>query len=277
MRIGTGIFGAAAIAFGIMGLASGNFASIWQPVPTDLPFYRLAAYLFAVLSIIGGIAINSDQFSRVGGWLLAGLFAAVCIPWLIRVAQFPGMIGTWIGFAEQTALVLAALVVASDGKAREGAALRWARLPITLFGICAVIFGLGHFLAPAETAAMVPAWIIPGRLFWALATGAFHVAAGLALISGISALLAARLLGVMMLLFGAFVWLPQLVASPQNHLIWAGNIITVALAGASFVIADAIARRANSKPLETNDIDTSRPIQIDTSAKATNRNLAEEA
>ncbi len=275
MRIGIGIFGAAAIAFGIMGLASGDFASVWQPVPTDLPFYRPAAYLFAVLSIIGGIAINSDRFSRAGGWLLAGLFAAVCIPWLIRVVLFPAMIGTWIGFAEQAALVLAALVVASEGKAREGGDGRWSRLLISLFGFCAVIFGLGHFLAPAETAAMVPTWIIPGQLFWALATGAFHVSAGLALISGISALLAARLLGAMMLLFGALVWLPQLAASPQNHLFWAGNIITVALAGASFVIADAIARRANSKSPETRDFAAPRPI--DTSAEARSGNLVEEA
>jgi hypothetical protein len=47
----------------------------------------------------------------------------------------------------------------------------------------------------------------------------------------------------MMLGFGALVWAPALFAKPGDHITWAGNAITLALAGAAWVIADSISGR----------------------------------
>lgn len=94
---------------------------------------------------------------------------------------------------------------------------------------------------------MVPAWLPPGTHFWAYLTGGCHVLAGLALLSGIQALLAARLLVAMFLGFGLLVWLPQLFAAPGTHLAWAGNAINFALAGAAWAVASMLARAASAK------------------------------
>lgn len=111
-----------------------------------------------------------------------------------------------------------------------------------VFGLCLLAFGTAHFLYPAETAALVPKWLPPGPKAWALITGACHVAAGLALLSGVRALLAARLLTAMFVGFGLLVWLPQLFAHPEVHMSWAGNAINLALIGAAWVTADSVAR-----------------------------------
>jgi uncharacterized membrane protein YphA (DoxX/SURF4 family) len=110
------------------------------------------------------------------------------------------------------------------------------------FGLCLLAFGTAHFLYARETAAMVPAWIPPGTRFWALITGGCHLLAGLALLSGIQARLAARLLTAMFVGFGLLVWLPQLFATPHAHMAWAGNAINFALVGAAWAVADSIAR-----------------------------------
>jgi uncharacterized membrane protein YphA (DoxX/SURF4 family) len=87
---------------------------------------------------------------------------------------------------------------------------------------------------------MVPRWILPGQQFWAWATGAFHLLAGIAIVTGVQAALACRLLTAMMLGFGALVWAPALFAKPGDYITWAGNAINLALAGAAWVIADSI-------------------------------------
>jgi hypothetical protein len=65
-------------------------------------------------------------------------------------------------------------------------------------------------------------------------------AAAIAISTKLQAALASRLLTAMMLGFGAFVWAPALFAKPGDHITWAGSAITLALAGAAWVIADSI-------------------------------------
>ncbi len=119
-------------------------------------------------------------------------------------------------------------------------ASRTARIGRVLFGMCVVTFGLAHFLALSETASMVPAWLPPGQRFWAMATATAHLLAGIAIVSGILASLAARLLTAMIFGFGALVWAPSLWAHPGEHMVWAGNAINLALMGAAWVVADSI-------------------------------------
>jgi hypothetical protein len=49
---------------------------------------------------------------------------------------------------------------------------------------------------------MVPKWIPPGQHFWAVATGVAFLLASAAILSGVLAVLAARLLTVMQLKLG---------------------------------------------------------------------------
>jgi uncharacterized membrane protein YphA (DoxX/SURF4 family) len=106
---------------------------------------------------------------------------------------------------------------------------------------------VAHLIYVKETAAMVPNWLPPNPKFWAVATGGAHLAAGLALLSGIAALPAARLATVMFVGIGLLVWLPRLVAQPAMHMVWSGNGVNLALVGGVWVVADAIRKFASSR------------------------------
>lgn len=81
------------------------------------------------------------------------------------------------------------------------------------------------------------------RQLWAVATGGFDLLAATAILSGILAVLASRLLTAMIIGFGALVWAPALFASPRSHIVWAGNAINLALIAAAWVVTDWIASR----------------------------------
>jgi uncharacterized membrane protein YphA (DoxX/SURF4 family) len=148
--------------------------------------------------------------------------------------------------AQSDAVVSAAGVEVMPGgvaAGRRGESPRHAlmsRVAMIFTGVCLLMFGVAHFLYLDFTASMVPAWLPPGQKFWALLTGAAHLAAGIALLSGIKARLAAILLTVMFATFSLLVHLPALVADPHSHLNWVINAINLALTGAAWTIATAL-------------------------------------
>ena len=72
---------------------------------------------------------------------------------------------------------------------------------------------------------MIPKWIPLGGTFWAVLTGIAFALAGLAMISGVLEILAARLLGAMLLVFSVLALAPLIFASPRNHVSWGANAI----------------------------------------------------
>jgi uncharacterized membrane protein YphA (DoxX/SURF4 family) len=240
-NLGIHVYGLAAVALGITGLVWGDFATVWQPVPADTPHRTALAYIVAVCLLAGGLAVQRRQTAQAGVSVLTILYLISALLWLPRVIGFPQMIGTWLGFAEEFALVAAGVVAYASLEPPESP---WAGKTIWiarfLFGLCPVVFGVAHFMALKETMSMVPKWIPPAVRFWAIATGVGHVLAGVAIITGIMAGVASRLFTAMLLTFGALVWLPSLFGPPDAHLMWSGNAINLALAGAAWVISDSI-------------------------------------
>jgi uncharacterized membrane protein YphA (DoxX/SURF4 family) len=237
------VYGLAGIALGVIGLVWRDFAAVWQPIENlgASAHRELIACIFAVGLLVAGAATVWRKAARVGLLTLATLHFISALGWVPRVMGIASILGVWIGLFEQLSLVAAGIVVYAS--LAPGAAVwktRTIRLGCLLFGICAVSFAFGHFTAIADTAGMVPKWIPPSPLFWAWATGAFHLLAGVAILSGVQAPWAARLLTAMMLGFGVLVWVPMLLAKPDSHFIWAGNAITLALAGAAWVVADGL-------------------------------------
>ncbi|MGI8961444.1 MAG: hypothetical protein ACR2IV_17120 [Bryobacteraceae bacterium] len=176
--------------------------------------------------------------------VLAILYFIFALLWLPRVVAYPWIFGTWGGVFEQLSLVAAAVVVYAFLESPDSAlAPRIGQIGRVVYGICVVSFALNHFCAITETANMVPRWIPPGQHFWAVVTGVAHLLAAIAILSGVLAVLASRLLTLMLILFGALVWMPGLFVHPGEHMVWAGNAINLAMAGAAWVIADWIASR----------------------------------
>jgi uncharacterized membrane protein YphA (DoxX/SURF4 family) len=91
------------------------------------------------------------------------------------------------------------------------------------------------------TAPLVPKWLPPTQEFWAYATGVGHIAAGVAILTGVRARLAAILLTAMYASFTVLVHVPMLLADP-SHWNWSENALNLALIGAAWVVADSLAR-----------------------------------
>lgn len=243
IKFGVRAYGIGAIALGLVGLVWGDFAAVWQPVPADWPARTALAYLWAGLFVAGGVLLQVRRTARAGALLVAALFIPFALLWAKRVIGFPQIFGTWSGFCEQLTLILGGVAAWLACHAMtDPAERRLARTVRLLFGLCLLAFGGAHFLYVRETAAMVPAWLPPGTSFWAYATGACHALAGLALLSGIQALLAARLVTAMFAGFGLLVWLPQLFTAPHEHMAWAGNAINLTLTAAAWAVAEMIGR-----------------------------------
>ena len=116
-----------------------------------------------------------------------------------------------------------------------------------IFGVCLILFALAHVFYLKPTADFVPAWLPPNQMFWAYATAAGHFLAGVAILSGIAARLAARLLTGMFVVFGALVHAPTLFADPHTHFNWAANAMNFALIASAWVIAASTNMAGNRK------------------------------
>lgn len=236
-KTGVHVYSAAAIALGLVGLVWGDFADVWQPVPTGFPHRTLLAYLAACCFVACGAALEWPRTAKASVAALMALYLGAGLLWLPRIVAYPKIYGTWAGFFEQFSVTAGGLVLLGElcGGVRGA---RMSRIGTVLFGLCALSFGLAHFTAIPQTAAMVPAWIPPGQMFWAWATGVFHLLAGIAIVTGVQARLAAHLLTAMLVGFALLVWLPTLWTEPHAHFSWAGNAVNLSLTGAAWVAAD---------------------------------------
>lgn len=248
ITIGRRVYGLGAIGLGIVGLVFGAVSPDWLPVPPHLPAYHVLAYGCAALLIVGGAAVNAPprahRGAAVGGLVLAALFAALMVVFeLPQALARPADWGGWQAVAESTAMALGgvlAYALAPGTGALRAASL--ARLARWAFGACLLVFGVSHFLYARFTASMVPAWLPPSQLFWAWATGVAQLAAGVAMLSGVRARLAAILLTVMYAIFGLLVHLPSVVAAPSSLDNWTENAINFILMGAAWTLADSLAK-----------------------------------
>jgi uncharacterized membrane protein YphA (DoxX/SURF4 family) len=235
MNYHTMLYALGAILLGAVGLYFHDFAMQWQPVPAGVPWRTLLAYLSGLLLIIGGAAILTRKGERGGALLLAAFYGF----WVV-VLHLPNAIagwqhiGAWNAVAEIVVLTMGgvALFSASAG-AMRGTLAKVARL---LTGVSAIVFGCAHFNYIAFTASMVPAWIPPNQTFWAWATGAGHLAAGLALVSGVRPRLAATLLAAMMASFVVLLHIPRVIGAPGQHVEWIMLAVSSSLAGAVWLV-----------------------------------------
>ena len=234
MGWGQRVFGVGLIALGAVTLAIGEAAG----------FTALKAAGPAVL-LAAGVAL---QWPRTATWAAAAVAAYELVvvmglengPVIVRHA---GEYLNYYGAAEPVALAAGALVIFAHGAPLPAAAARrLIRACQIAFGACAIYFGGSHFVAMGITAPLAPKWLPPSQEFWGYATGVFHIAGGLALISGVQARLAAILLTVMYAAFTPLVHIPMFLANHHSHRNWMENAMNIALTGVAWVIADALSR-----------------------------------
>src|SRR5450432_66724 len=105
----------------------------------------------------------------------------------------PLSVGRWLGFSEALASLIGAWLLIAMLRGQSGSTA----LAQRVFGLACIVFGLSHFVYGEFTASMIPGWL-PAHLILAYLTGAGHMAAGVALVTGAMPRLAATLEALML-------------------------------------------------------------------------------
>lgn len=232
IEIGRHLFGAAAILFGAVALAWHDF-NAWHQLRTlwNTPYGPAIGSVATVAEIVGGTAIQSRRTARAGSAILGIAYLYFAFSWVPRIVAHPTVYDDYGSFFEQFSLVCGAAIVFDRRLAS------FARIGL---GICVVSFALEQLFYLQATAHFVPAWIPPNQMFWAVTTTIAFALAAIAILTNQQASLAARLLTLMIVLFGALIWVPAMVKHPQQHINWGGVAENFLIAGATWILADSL-------------------------------------
>ncbi len=241
---GQTIFSLAVIGLGVISLATGHFASVWQPVPKDLPARLILAYANGVLMVGLGAGLLWRRLQGRSALALGAYFAL----WFVLlhgpiVAASPGVADHWSGFGENAALIVGALLLyaaapmtAEPGWApwlRGDAGVRAGRV---LFAVAAFLMSLDNLAYLRANADFPPVWI-PHWMGWGYLVGCGFIAVGLAVLCRIAARLATCLAAGMMSALTLLCWVSFVLQAPDNRVNWTGLMVSSALTGAGWLVA----------------------------------------
>jgi hypothetical protein len=259
MRVGIWIYGVATVVTGILDIVWAAFEPSHQPFQAlgeHIPGSQILAYLAGAWLVAAGMAILWRRTERMGALGSAAIYLIFALLWLPRFYTVPHQYGFRIpilmfifgGIGQQLLLVSPALIVyvissSSNPVWRERAAATagW------MLGFGPIAVGLGHLVNAHVMARYVPHWA-HAPVFWAVFTGIAFLLAGLAIVSGIQDILAARLLGLMLLLFEAAVEIPPVFARPHSQTAWGGAVYNITAIGACMVFSEFVIRRRQTDP-----------------------------
>jgi hypothetical protein len=234
------VFGASAVLFGVIALmwhdsdTWQNLQQIWR-----LPFGTVIGGCLMAALIVGGIGMQYPRTARLASVVLCVVylcFSLACIPGIIAASNiYERCGGSFFLFFSLLCGAIALYAATEPNAARAVAFGRLARLGL---GVCAISFTLGQILLPRETADLVPKWIPPNQMFWAILTTIAFALAAIAILINRQARLATRLMTLMLAFFGVLVWISRLIAHPAAHLNWSECVLTFLITGAAWMVAD---------------------------------------
>lgn len=231
-------FAAVLIPLGVLGVLFRDFGLTWGQLPGGGAGGPTLAIIAGIASLLIGAALLSRRATGPASVALT-LYAALW--WLLLkvppVLQAPGVEVNWLTCGQYAMLLAGAatLAAATHPSHRLGGerTRTWLRRGM---GLAIIPVGLSHFVYLADATTFVPAWL-PYREGWAWITGAFHIAAGVALLIGVVPRLAALLETAMLAGFALLVWVPAVFATPDVPAKWTSLWVTWALTVAVAVVA----------------------------------------
>jgi uncharacterized membrane protein YphA (DoxX/SURF4 family) len=250
-NLGIYVYAVGAILLGLLGLISGDFASPWQHVGRDVPFREPLAYLTSIIELAAGLALLWRRAARSAALTLTVIYSVFTLIWVPVILESRRDYDPTGNFFEEFSLVAAGAVLFALFSRASSTVLSPESLFAHLYGLSPISFGVVHIYDMPGLLTWIPNWIPPSQMFWAYATTIGFFLAAVAILSGIMAPLASRLLTAEIVGFEILVWIPKLLAGPHDHFIWAGNAICIAMAGASWVVSDSICRNVKRAPART--------------------------
>jgi uncharacterized membrane protein len=249
MRIasaGHAILAATMIALGLAGLVSPDFAAVWNGAPERMPGREVLAYFCASISLACGVGLFWRRTAAVAArTLLVSLLLWLLVIKAPVIARHPLEEVAYQSSGESAVMaagvwVLYAWLATDWDRRRLGFAvgengLRIARI---LFGVSLLAFGLSHFFYLDLTAPLVPTWL-PAPTAWAYFTGGAYCAAGVAMLTGVLARLAATLVALQIGLITLLVWGPPVAAGGLNGFRAQEAAVSWALTATAWVVAES--------------------------------------
>ncbi len=217
---GPWLFAVGMIAFGVTDLLQIGGGIFWP---------------ISILCLItSGVGLLFERTGRVAAVVLALYWLVPLIAMHVwGLIQLPDQFQRWVSTAETMTFFTVA------------AAFAWSRIwPVArvALGLTLLVFGGVHLLHPAIVASLLPGWFpVPG--IWPYVTGAIQIAAGVAVITGFRATVAAFAIGLMWLSWIPLVHLPRLIAAPDSGFEWTFMITALALAGAAWTVGERTAAK----------------------------------
>jgi hypothetical protein len=233
------VFGASGVLFGVIALWWHD-SDTWQEMHhiLSLPFGVAIGGGLMAAQIFGGIGMQVPRTTRLASIVLSVVylvFSLACIPGIVAT---PSVYAQYGSFFEQFCILCGAIALYAATEVNAGRALLFGRVARLGLGVCSISFAAAQVVYLRFTASLVPMWIPPNQMFWAIVTTIAFALAAIAILINLRARLAMHLMGLMVALFGVLVWVPRLIAHPEAHLNWSETALTFLIAGAAWMVGE---------------------------------------
>jgi uncharacterized membrane protein len=249
-RVGIGhlLFASCFILIGAISLVRHDFVLFQEPVPPGIPWRGTLALVSAALMLLPGIGLLLERTAR-GSALVLTAFVALWIValWLPQALAHPLVEVNWLGVGEDLTLLVGGWLIQRQAAGLSDGSIRVAQ---TVFGLALVPIGLSHFFYLQAATHFLPGWM-PLPVPLTLLAGAGHIAAGVAIASGVLPRLAAVMEASMESLITLIVWVSAVAAKPGEQRIWVNLLISSAETAAAWVVAASFREALDWRKVKT--------------------------